>query len=285
VFVLGLASLAIPVNRFGRAPLYRVGAADARKASDDFLRTQGVDPAAFENVTFPAVHWGGSDELAGKYFLERMPIDRASSMFERFRPVQHWMTRYFRALDREEMSVSVHPETGRVRSISHTIPEDRPGASLMPDRAREIASAFAATLGWDVSPMILKESSAENKKARRDHTLVWEAPDGDPRNVGETRWRVEVKVAGDRAVSAGGLWKLPETFERARSQENAISIALLVARIVAMAGLVVYGLWILIHAVRQGRRVLASGDLVGHARIHLGADFGTAFAEPDDEEL
>jgi membrane protease YdiL (CAAX protease family) len=252
VFVLGIASLAIPVSHFGRSPVYRISAGQARKASDEFLHTQGVDPAAFEYVTYPAVHWGGADELAGKYFLERMPLDRASAMFEHYRPVQHWLTRYFRALDREEMSVSVHPETGRVRSVSHTIPEDRPGADLPPERAREIAAAFAASMGWDVSAMDLKESASEKKKARRDYTLVWEARPGDPRNVGEARWRVEVVVAGDRAVSVGGLWKLPETFERERGRANAISIVLLVARIVVFAGLVVWGIWMLIQAVRHG---------------------------------
>ena len=36
--------------------------------------------------------------------------------------------------------------------------------------------------------MDFKESSAEKKKARRDHSLAWEARPGDPRNVDQTRY-------------------------------------------------------------------------------------------------
>ena len=248
----GLAALLIPVSRFGGAPVYRIGAAEAHKAGDEFLRTQSVNPDAFRHVTWPAAHWSGPDSLAGKYFLERLPPERATGLFDRYRPLQHWSTRYFRPLDQEEITLSVHPETGRVLAVVHTIPEDRPGGDVSPERAREIAADFAASLGQDVSAMDLKESASEKKKARRDYTLVWEARPGDARNVGETRWRVQVGVVGERAVSLTERWKPPEAFERERDRDNAISIGALVARIVVSAGLVVYGLWLLIDAIRAG---------------------------------
>jgi hypothetical protein len=179
-------------------------------------------------------------------------VRAASALFERNRPMQVWVTRYFKSLDPEEITVGVHPETGRVTGFAHTIPETRPGADVPPERAREIAAQFAASLGWDTAAMDLKESSAEKKKARRDHLLVWEARPGDPRNVDQTRWRVEVGVAGDRATSARGFWKLPEAWERGRDRENALAIAITVSKIAAIAGLVVYALWILIQATRHG---------------------------------
>src|ERR1035437_10260666 len=123
---------------------------------------------------------------------QRRPIPSPTALFERNRPMQVWMTRYFKSLDQEEITVSVHPETGRVTGFGHTIPETRPGADIPPKRAREIAAQFAASLGWDTAAMDLKESSAEKKKARRDHSVVWEARPGDPRNVDQTRWRVQV---------------------------------------------------------------------------------------------
>jgi hypothetical protein len=252
LLVAGIACLAIPISHFGRAPVYRISAAEARKASDEFLRTQSLNPDTYLHVTWPAAHWEGPDALAAQYFLERMRPERASELFERYRPLQHWSTRYFRALDRDEITVSVHPESGRVRAVVHTLPEDAPGEDVTPERAREIATAFAASLGQDVSAMDLKESESEKKKARRDYSLVWEARPGDPRNVGETKWRVQVEVAGDRAVSLTQIWKPPETFERERERESAISIAVLVARIVASAGLIVFGLWVLMDAIRDG---------------------------------
>ena len=100
--------------------------------------------------------------------------------------------------------------------------------------------------------MDLKESSAEMKKARRDYSLEWEARPGDPRNVDQTRWRVEVNVSGDRVTSARGFWKLPEAWQRGREQENALAIAIAVLKIVTLAGLIVYALWLLIQGTRQG---------------------------------
>ena len=252
LLVAGVACLAIPASRFGRAPVFRVGAAESRKSADEFLRTQSVEPESYLHVTWPAAHWEGPDSLAAKYFLEHTTPDRAASLFDRYRPLRHWATRYYRALDREEITVSVHPETARVLAVVHTIPEDRPGEDVSAERAREIAADFAASMGQDVSTMDLKESASEKKKARRDYSLAWEARAGDPRNVGETKFRVQVQVAGDRAVSITQHWKVPETFERERERENAISIAILVARIVLSSGLIVFGLWILLDGIREG---------------------------------
>ena len=252
LLALGLACLAIPVARFGESPDYRLSRDRARAAADAFLGSQSLTPAAFQHVTFPMARWDAADSLAGKYFLERLPLPAASALFERNRPMQIWVTRYFKSLDQEEITVAVHPETGKVTAFSHTIPETRPGADIPPERAREIAARFAATLGWDTAAMDLRESSAEKKKARRDHSLVWEARPGDPRNVDQTRWRVEVNVAGDRATSARGFWKLPEAWQRGRERENALAIAITVMKIAAIAGLVVYAIWILIQATRHG---------------------------------
>jgi membrane protease YdiL (CAAX protease family) len=252
LLALGLACFAIPVARFGDSPDYRLSRDRARGAADAFLQSQSLAPGAFRHITFPVARWEAADSLAGKYFLERLPLPAASALFERNRPMQIWVTRYFRSLDQEEITVAVHPETGKVTAFSHTIPETRPGPDIAPESAREIAARFAASLGWDTAIMDLRESSAEKKKARRDHSLVWEGRPGDRRNVDQTRWRVEVDVAGDRATAARGFWKLPEAWQRDRERENAIAIAIAVMKIVAIAGLVVYAAWILILGTRQG---------------------------------
>jgi membrane protease YdiL (CAAX protease family) len=251
VAALGVASLLIPVSRFGESPNFRITSDQAHGAADAFLKTQNLDPAPFRSVTYPAEHWGGEDSLAAKYFLERQPVSTASALFERYRPVQHWLTRYFKSLDQEEITVSVHPETGKLLGFTHTVPEDRPGADISADRARELASAFAAGQGLDVSAMDLKESSSEKKKARRDYTLVFEARAGDPRNVEEAHYRVEVGVVGDVVASARRYWKVPETFTRSREEQNGLSIVVLVLRIAGIACGIVYALWLLVQSIRD----------------------------------
>jgi hypothetical protein len=252
VLVAGLATLAIPVSRFGESPVYKLTSAQARESADAFLKTHGLDPRAFQEVTYPSAHWGEGDSMAAKYFLERRPVSAVAALFERNRPVQYWAARYFRSLDQEEITVTVHPETGKVMGFVHTIPEDRAGADVAEDRARETAAQFANAQGWDTGTMELKENASEKKKARRDYSLEWEARPGDARNVDEARWRVHVGISGDRVDSARGFWKLPETYERAREQQNALAIVVTVIRIAVLAGLIVFAMWCLIHATRSG---------------------------------
>jgi membrane protease YdiL (CAAX protease family) len=252
IFVLAMLSLLIHVDRFGTSPRYKISAEQARASADTFLRQQGTETNGYRHIAFPAAHWSGDDTLAGKYILERQPSRAAAELFALNRPIQHWLVRYYRSLDKEEDVVSVHPETGKILGFDHTIPEDRPGADLAPELARPIAVAFASSMGWDLADMDLKESTSEKMKARRDHTLVWEARPGDPRNVDEARFRVTIEVAGDRVVSLRSGWKIPENYSRARSRQNALSITLLTLRIAVGSFLGGAGLWLLIQRIRKG---------------------------------
>jgi hypothetical protein len=252
LLVAGLAGLAIPVAHFGDSPVYKLTADQARSAADRFLRVQTLDPSRFRTVTSPGVHWDDGDSLAAKFFLEHEPVAMAGARFERYRPIQHWETRYYRALDEEEMLVSVHPETGRVLGFHHVIPEDRPGADLGDDAARAIAQNLAIAQGFDTASMDLKESSSEKKKARRDHTIEWEARAGDARNLDGVRFRLEVSVAGDRVSAWRVYWHVPESYERARSQKNWIAIVLGILRAGVPVGLIVVAIWLLVENVRRG---------------------------------
>ena len=217
IFVLGALSLLIHVDRFGASPGYKVTAEQARASADTFLHQHGMDTNGYRNVAFPATHWGSEGALAGKYILERRTTPAASELFERNRPLQHWLVRYYRSLDKEEAIVSVHPETGKVLSFDHTIPEDRPGADLAPEAARPIAGAFATSMGWDLAAMDLKESTSEKMKARRDHTFVWEAKPGDPQQCGRRAFSFDhrrrrrpghldaVRVEGSRSLRPRAL--------------------------------------------------------------------------------
>jgi len=248
----GVAALLIPLDRFGERPKYLLSPAQADAAAGEFLRSQGVDATTFQRVTVPAAHWEGEDALAGKYFLERLAVPAASSLFERYRPIQHWRTRYFKPLNQEELLVTVHPETGKIIGYSHTLPEDQPGADLSEPAARQLAAAFASGFGWDTSAMDLKENASEKKKARRDYKFVWEARNGDTRSVGDARFRVEVAVDGDKPSSARDYSKLPEDYTRERERQNFVSIATAVGRIAVLAILIVTAIWMLVIFIREG---------------------------------
>jgi membrane protease YdiL (CAAX protease family) len=271
VLAMGLIALRLPVAHFGESPKYKLTSADALARSEAFLRSPALqmEPSKVLHVTYPDVHWGDQDSLAGKYLLERKPVSFVASMFERYRPIQHWMTRYFKSLDQEEVTVSVHPEAGNAMGFSHTLPEDRPGAYLTDDAARTLAAAFAQAHGQDAAAMDLKESATEKKKARSDHTLVWEARSGDVRNLDEAHYRVEVNVAGDSVSGWRVYWKLPEAFERARSRQNFWPIAIMVAQIGCITGLVVWSLVLLVRNIRQGLVRWRTAMIMGGAAAAL----------------
>ena len=158
--------------------------------------------------------------MAGKYFLERESMTSASKMFEQYRPIQFGpRVTTARSIRKRFWSRCIRKAAGFSASTT-PLPEDRPGADLSEEAARQIAAAFAATRGIELSGMELKESTSEKKKARRDHMLAWEARQGDPRNLDEAHYRVEIKVAGDRVSSWRSFWKLPETYTRSREQQQ-----------------------------------------------------------------
>jgi membrane protease YdiL (CAAX protease family) len=255
ILVFGLLMLyQLPISHFGESPKYKLTATEALAKSDAFLRASALamDPAQFRHVTFTDAHFGGADGLAGQYFLEHKPVSWVASMFQKYRPIQHWETRYFKPLDQEEITVSIHPETGAVMGFGHTLPEDRPGATLNDDAARSLAAAFAQSRGQDVAGMDIKEQTTEKRKARADHSLAWEAHAGDSRNLDQTHYRVELSVAGDRVSGWRAFWKPPERFERARDAQTFWSILITIAEIGASAGIAVFGLVLLIRNIRSG---------------------------------
>jgi membrane protease YdiL (CAAX protease family) len=256
----GGAALLIPGSHFGESPKYKLSGDEAAAAASTFLQEQGYDVSSFRHVVYPAAHWGGDDSLAGKYIVERISPDAAGKLFERNRPLQVWSTRFFKSLDKEEFHVSVHPETGKMLGFAHEVPEDQAGPDIPEEQARGIATAFAAAQGLDVTGMELKEHSSEKRKARRDYTFQWEAPAGDARNVDQAHYRVLVELDGNRPGEMRTYWKIPEEYERAREQQNFISILSVGLRIIVIGGATVFALWTLVRNVRAGlvpwRRVL-----------------------------
>ena len=252
LLILGLLARWMPREHFGENPVYRIPEAQALSAATAYARSVGIDTGGFRHVTFAESRWDDEDRLAARYFLERLPMPAASRLFEANRPLHIWATRYFKDLDREELVVAIHPETGQPLGFAHTIPEDRPGATLTPDAARQLAADFAAAHGKSTAGMILKVNSSEKRKARTDYTLEWEAPPGDPRNVDQAHYRVALAVDGDRVASLRSYWDLPEAYTRFRQSDNLATHSLTALRVALAAIALVWAIAILVRNVRRG---------------------------------
>ncbi len=284
LILAGVLLATVRVQEFGDEPRFAIGSARAQAIAMEFARTRNFDPQSYRTVVFPTTRWDNPDSrLTGKYFVERRDIAFTATAFRRDLPLHSWTVRFFKPLQREEMHVTVDPETGQTIEFIHVLPEDQPGNDLRADSARQVAEEFLASRGVDLQRLDLKETSSEKKKARRDYTLVWEARTGDSRNLDDAHYRLRVEVAGDHVVSLTPSWKLPETFERARSQRNALSNLLLVLRIVVYSTLLVLGIWLLIdhtrkHGLRWGRAVRIALPLAALAAIGICVQFPMLFS-------
>src|SRR5262249_32589531 len=136
--------------------------------------------------------------------------------------------RFFVPGQKEEYGVSVEPGSGTVIGFSRDLLDDAPGASIDKDRAIETARGFLTAHGVDPSSGELKEQSAKDEKARRDHTLVWEFPEP---GAGEAKIRHEVIVQGDVVGSWGRAVKIPEDWRREREKSTALTVALTWAKL------------------------------------------------------
>ena len=142
----------------------------------------------------------------------------------------------------EEWRVSVGPG-GEIRTVRHTLPESRPGASLARDAAQAIAEQALRTR-FGVNPQALRPVAAEETKrpARTDWTFAWADPNVDVGKDGEARYLVA--LAGDEVSAFGRYVFVPEAWERAekervnRAQVTAIAAGLVFV-VAGLAGLVI----------------------------------------------
>ncbi len=221
---------------------------EAEAKAVEHLAATGADPSAYEVVTY---YQNQPNTMAIRYILERDSVAVVNRLYQEDLLASLWVTRFFRYGEKEEYQVAVHPEDGSLYSINHLLAEEAEGADLEEAQAQAIAVEHLRAYGFDVEQLELKESSSEKLPNRRDHRFVFEAVEGNPRNVDELRYRVRVNVAGDEPVSIYRFLKVPEDWRRERQESTTLKTALSGLLIVLIAAVVIHGLWLLVRRVRN----------------------------------
>jgi membrane protease YdiL (CAAX protease family) len=239
----------IPVYRFGQGLSLKITQAQALRAADTYLRQRQVDPGRYHHVAW--VH-GNVDPLAVRYLLEHKSIRESDQIYRRATLLAVFEVRYFRPLEKEEHHVFLDPSTGQVFSYRRLLDDDAPGASLPPEQAQTLAARYVEEQGYHLSDFDLQSSEAEKRKAREDYTLVWQAKAGDPRNVADAHYRLEVDVAGDQVVGFARSFKLPEAWERVRRSSTLANSVLAFVRVLASLALAGAGVVLLVLKIRSG---------------------------------
>jgi hypothetical protein len=240
----------LPVYEFGKGIVLRQSPRDTVQIADQFLKRRGVDPNTYRHVVWVD---DNVDPLAVRYLAQRRSLEQADQIYRQATRLALWKVRYFRSLQKEEYLVYVDPESGKVFGYRHVLDEDAPGASLTPDQALALGGQALREHGYGLENFDLQSSDATKRKAREDYTLVWEAKPGDPRNVGDARYRLEAQIAGDQVITFARFFKLPEAWEREEEANHLSNFALIGVFILLVMTIVAVGVLLFAQQVRSGR--------------------------------
>ncbi|MGB2697853.1 MAG: type II CAAX endopeptidase family protein, partial [Candidatus Zixiibacteriota bacterium] len=239
----------VKVERFGKFVKFGNTAGEVEKISEEFIRSKGVETKDYNSVTTSQDIFS---KYVGKYVLQRENFEKLNQIYKENIPGYFWSTRFYKSLEEEEYRVYVYPKENQIFNFRHTIAEDAEGADLTKEEALPLAVSFLDSMGIDTLEYVLKESSSQKKKNRQDHTFVWEAEEGDPRNIEEAKFRMQVVVQGDEVSRFGRFMKLPEQWERDRQKSTAISAIRIALKIAVMVVFFGFALLFFITRVRKG---------------------------------
>jgi membrane protease YdiL (CAAX protease family) len=258
----------IPVYRFGEGTSMNISRAQALRTADACLRQHQVDPRRYHQVAWVREN---VDPLAVRYLLEHKSIKESDQTYRLATRLVVFEVRYFRPLEKDEHLVFLDPSSGRVFGYRMLLDDNAPGASLSPEQAQTLAAKYVEEQGYRLSDFDLQSSEAEKRKAREDYTLVWQAKAGDPRNVADAHYRLEVDLAGDQVVSFARSFKLPEAWGRERGSSSLVNSVLSFAGYLAGLALVGAGVVLLVMQIRSGhmpwRPAAKVGALIGALMI------------------
>ena len=242
----------IPVRQFGEGIKVRLDRGQAEGLADSYLREHHIDPGKYRRVAGLRVN---VDPTAVRYLMEHRTVAEADQIYRQSTRLLLWQIRYFRPLEKEEHLVFVDPVEGKVFSYRHILDENAPGASLSSEDAQAKAAEFLVQQGYDLGKFDLQDSRVEKRKARTDHTVVWQMKPGlstSPLNVADAHFRLEVTVAGDEVVGLSRYFKLPEEWERQRNATTLANVALIGAFALLLVGLIGGALALFVLQVRRG---------------------------------
>ncbi|MGA3325801.1 MAG: type II CAAX endopeptidase family protein [Terriglobia bacterium] len=240
----------IPVYRFGKGIVLNESPQDALRIADNFMRQQKIDPATYHHVVWIN---DNVDASALHYLAERKSLEQADQTYRQATRLALWAVRYYRPLQKEEYTVFVDPVSGELFGFHRVLEENAPGAALTPEQARGLAEQVVREHAYRLEDFELQSSDVSKRKAREDYTLVWQAKPGDPRNVGDAHYRLEVDIAGDQVVGFSRSFKLPEEWERAETARTMVDNILIAASVLTALILVAAGLILFVNLVRSGQ--------------------------------
>jgi hypothetical protein len=262
ITVVSIAVAFIPVFHFGQDVKVKMTAQDALRASDAYMRSQGIDPAHYHHV---ARFINNVDMRVVRYMVEHVSVKKADQVYQRATPMLGWEVRYFRPLEVEEHRVLWDATNAQFIDHRDSLGEDASGASLEASDARALAEKALVEHSHRISDFELKDWSGEKRKARKDYCFVWQAKQDDPRNVADEHYLAQVDIAGNKVVSVSHQFKLPEEWERRQRTTGLLNSAIGIAGVLLGVIIATRVIILFVSQVRGGRLPWRTAAGVGAA--------------------
>jgi membrane protease YdiL (CAAX protease family) len=244
----GLLVFAVDLQRPLYFVDYAISADQAKTLAENHLRAQGIDPSNYHRVT---VQKQQANHEAIRYSTERDQLAHINHLYRHDLSASLWGVRFFRYGEKEEYLVAIDPQDGSVYTQRHTLAESAAGAQLDEKDARALAIAALLEYGMDPQNFFMAEASSTERPARTDHHFVFQARDGDRRNLEQLYYRIRIDVAGDEVVGFYRHLKVPEAWTRTRSEDSYFKKACGGLLATALLALTLHALWLLVRFVRR----------------------------------
>jgi hypothetical protein len=226
LIVLGGAAMILPISSLGDFRRYVIPKQQAVRVFSDSLRASGwADPDTLAVAAFSrGSHEGrGADETLIYLLKELKSVDKFNRLADQTLGIGRWQVLAWKAEDRRRFAGSVNGRTGQIQGLYALLPEEAAGDSISPEQAQHLVDSVLTRQGEDLSKLDLKEHSSEVKPHRVDHVFTYEARDGDPRHIGEARYRRDGSLDGQYLTVRTKPWfRIPEQWSRERQATTTI---------------------------------------------------------------
>lgn len=195
---------------------------------------------------------GSGPAVYEAYLLKQLgSVDALNDLLGRERPAT-WTVHAWSRENRLRFLGAVEGSSGRVVYVGVRMPEEMPGDSLSVDSAQALATDALMRVGVDLDSLVLQNTQEDARPHRMDYVFTWEAPEGDPRNIGEAKFRHFAEVKGSYvSTSPRPFYKIPESWSRDRQASTTTRTARKILIIGLFAMLVGYGITLLVVRTRQ----------------------------------
>jgi hypothetical protein len=222
-----------------------------------FSREQAVAAAhQFQQQQFPelttersAVVFVSDRGLQNYVELEAGGVDAFQQLIPQLDAVTHyWKVRTFAAGQEEELIQAFSPG-GEPISYAYLMPEKTPGAALDESVARELAEAGArAFMGERFAAYKTLETKQKRQASGRvDYSFTYEHTS---LIANEARFRLELKVAGDKLIAVDTFKHIPEAFDQRFNEMRSLNTQIsqiasyFMAALFGLGGLAGGGIWL-----------------------------------------